>query len=87
MLAALAIPQIPGNGLSDLLTNRVFLVGFWSWFSAQFLKVRVHWGGPAYLLFNSAKLSVEFCYCWAGAAGVNARGAPAYLPPTPHFAG
>lgn len=39
MLAALAIPQIPGNGLSDLLTNRVFLVGFWSWFSAQFLKI------------------------------------------------
>ncbi len=54
MLAALAIPQIPGNGLSDLLTNRVFLVGFWSWFSAQFLKVRARWAAPA-LQVGSAK--------------------------------
>ncbi|EFJ45394.1 hypothetical protein VOLCADRAFT_94209 [Volvox carteri f. nagariensis] len=39
MLAAVAIPPIPGNGVTDLLTNRVFLVGFWSWFTAQFLKI------------------------------------------------
>ncbi|GIL90624.1 hypothetical protein Vretimale_15758 [Volvox reticuliferus] len=39
MLSALAIPPIPGNGMIDLVTNRVFLVGFWSWFTAQFLKI------------------------------------------------
>ncbi|GLI64439.1 hypothetical protein VaNZ11_007709 [Volvox africanus] len=39
MLSALAIPPIPGNGMIDLVTNRVFLVGFWSWFTAQFMKI------------------------------------------------
>ncbi|PNW75523.1 hypothetical protein CHLRE_12g530100v5 [Chlamydomonas reinhardtii] len=39
LAAGLAIPPVPGNGVADLLTNRVFLVGFWSWFSAQFLKI------------------------------------------------
>ena len=43
LAAGLAIPPVPGNGVADLLTNRVFLVGFWSWFSAQFLKVRCPW--------------------------------------------
>ncbi|GFR43856.1 hypothetical protein Agub_g4982 [Astrephomene gubernaculifera] len=39
LMAALTIPPVPGNGITDLLTNRVFLVGFWSWFTAQFLKI------------------------------------------------
>jgi hypothetical protein len=41
MAAAAAVPLLPGNGLTDLFTNRVFLVGFWAWFTAQTLKVRV----------------------------------------------
>jgi uncharacterized protein len=39
-LAAMAVlPVLPGGGLSDLFTNRVFLAGFWGWFTAQTLKV------------------------------------------------
>ncbi|KAG2498826.1 hypothetical protein HYH03_003019 [Edaphochlamys debaryana] len=38
-MAALVIPPLPGNGVLDLLTNRVFLVGFWAWFCAQFFKI------------------------------------------------
>lgn len=33
------VPLLPGNGFSDLFTNRVFLAGFWAWFTAQTLKV------------------------------------------------
>lgn len=39
LLAALALPPFPGNGVADLLTNRVFVAGFWAWFAAQFLKI------------------------------------------------
>lgn len=39
MAAAFASPTFPGNGIDDLWTNRVFLVGFWAWFLAQFGKV------------------------------------------------
>jgi hypothetical protein len=37
--AALALPSLPGAGVNDLFTNRVFLAGFWAWFTAQTLKV------------------------------------------------
>lgn len=40
-LAALSmVPLLPGGGINDLFTNRVFLAGFWAWFAAQTLKVR-----------------------------------------------
>lgn len=40
-MAAMALmPALPGGGFSDLFTNRVFLAGFWGWFTAQTLKVR-----------------------------------------------
>jgi acid phosphatase family membrane protein YuiD len=40
-LAALAVamPSLPGGGLADILANRVFLAGFWAWFTAQTLKI------------------------------------------------
>ncbi|KAF8071199.1 setd3 [Scenedesmus sp. PABB004] len=39
-LAALSmLPALPGGGFSDLFTNRVFLAGFWGWFTAQTLKI------------------------------------------------
>lgn len=42
-VAALSmVPLLPGNGVSDLFTNRVFLAGFWAWFTAQTLKVRAN---------------------------------------------
>lgn len=38
--AALSLmPLLPGGGVNDLFTNRVFLAGFWAWFTAQTLKV------------------------------------------------
>jgi acid phosphatase family membrane protein YuiD len=39
------VPLLPGGGVSDLFTNRVFLAGFWAWFTAQTLKVRAAGGG------------------------------------------
>lgn len=41
------MPVLPGQGFADLLTNRVLVVGFWAWFVAQFLKVRVRHGAPS----------------------------------------
>lgn len=40
MAAAVVLPALPGGGVNDLFTNRVFLAGFWAWFTAQTLKVR-----------------------------------------------
>jgi acid phosphatase family membrane protein YuiD len=37
--AAMTFPSLPGGGFADLFTNRVFLAGFWAWFTAQTLKV------------------------------------------------
>eukprot|EP00877_Chromochloris_zofingiensis_P000793 jgi/Chrzof1/10714/Cz05g09230.t1 len=37
--AFLALPVLPGGGFNDLFMNRVFLAGFWAWFTAQFLKI------------------------------------------------
>jgi hypothetical protein len=37
------VPLLPGGGINDLFTNRVFLAGFWAWFTAQTLKVRAQW--------------------------------------------
>ena len=39
MAAAMVLPTLPGGGVNDLFTNRVFLAGFWAWFTAQTLKV------------------------------------------------
>lgn len=39
MAAMALIPTLPGGGFSDLFTNRVFLAGFWGWFTAQTLKI------------------------------------------------
>jgi len=39
--AVYALPVLPGGGVNDLFTNRVFLAGFWAWFTAQTLKVRL----------------------------------------------
>jgi hypothetical protein len=39
LATVLAAPSFPGGGVSDLFTNRVFLVGFWAWFLAQTGKV------------------------------------------------
>lgn len=40
LMAAMALPMLPGGGINDIFTNRVFLSGFWAWFTAQTLKVR-----------------------------------------------
>jgi hypothetical protein len=40
LMAVLALPVLPGGGVNDIFTNRVFLAGFWAWFTAQTLKVR-----------------------------------------------
>jgi hypothetical protein len=40
LMALMAMPMLPGNGINDIFTNRVFLAGFWAWFTAQTLKVR-----------------------------------------------
>lgn len=39
-IVGLALPVLPGNGLQDLLANRVLVTGFCAWFAAQFGKVR-----------------------------------------------
>eukprot|EP00879_Flechtneria_rotunda_P001085 GHRR01001226.1.p1 GENE.GHRR01001226.1~~GHRR01001226.1.p1 ORF type:complete len:291 (+),score=85.33 GHRR01001226.1:253-1125(+) len=39
MAAMALLPALPGGGFSDLFTNRVFLAGFWAWFTAQTLKI------------------------------------------------
>eukprot|EP00878_Enallax_costatus_P006669 GHUV01006990.1.p1 GENE.GHUV01006990.1~~GHUV01006990.1.p1 ORF type:complete len:276 (+),score=66.75 GHUV01006990.1:270-1097(+) len=39
MAAMAVLPVLPGGGFSDLFTNRVFLAGFWGWFTAQTLKI------------------------------------------------
>ncbi|KAI8470280.1 MAG: divergent PAP2 family-domain-containing protein [Monoraphidium minutum] len=39
MMAALALPVLPGAGINEIFTNRVFLAGFWAWFTAQTLKI------------------------------------------------
>jgi acid phosphatase family membrane protein YuiD len=45
VLAAMSVlPLLPGGGVTDLFTNRVFLAGFWAWFCAQTLKVRLRNG-------------------------------------------
>jgi acid phosphatase family membrane protein YuiD len=41
------VPALPGGGFTDLFTNRVFLAGFWAWFCAQTLKVRMNAAGAA----------------------------------------
>lgn len=39
LMAALVLPTLPGGGINDIFTNRVFLAGFWAWFTAQTLKI------------------------------------------------
>lgn len=39
LAAPLAVATMPGNGFADLLSSRVFMVGFFAWFTAQFLKI------------------------------------------------
>ncbi|KIY99788.1 hypothetical protein MNEG_8171 [Monoraphidium neglectum] len=39
LMAVLALPVLPGGGVNDIFTNRVFLAGFWAWFTAQTLKI------------------------------------------------
>lgn len=39
MAAAMVLPVLPGGGINDIFTNRVFLAGFWAWFCAQTLKI------------------------------------------------
>lgn len=57
-LAALSmVPLLPGGGVSDLFTNRVFLAGFWAWFTAQTLKVCVD---------TMIALGTEHCVCGGG---------------------
>lgn len=46
MATVLALPVLPGGGVNDLFTNRVFLAGFSAWFTAQTLKVRRGAGRP-----------------------------------------
>lgn len=38
---ALGMPTLPGNGWSDLVSNRIFVTGFMAWLTAQILKVGV----------------------------------------------
>jgi len=38
-LAAAALPAALAEAFAELMGNRVFLVGFWAWFLAQFLKI------------------------------------------------
>jgi hypothetical protein len=42
MVPLISAATLPGNGVTDLFTNRVFLAGFWAWFTAQTLKVGQH---------------------------------------------
>lgn len=63
MAAMALLPSLPGGGFSDLFTNRVFLAGFWGWFTAQTLKVRrqqhqEHSQHEAAACLNTAGLSV-----------------------------
>lgn len=39
LAAPLVAATLPGGGFADLFTNRVFMVGFWAWFCAQFGKI------------------------------------------------
>ncbi|GBF87919.1 phosphatidic acid phosphatase-related protein [Raphidocelis subcapitata] len=39
LMAAFVLPTLPGGGVNDIFTNRVFLAGFWAWFTAQTLKI------------------------------------------------
>jgi acid phosphatase family membrane protein YuiD len=39
LAAALLVPTLPGGGVADLFTNRVFMAGFAGWAVAQCLKV------------------------------------------------
>lgn len=47
MAMSMAAPALPGSGIGDLLSNRVFMTGFTAWFLAQFAKVSVDsaWNG------------------------------------------
>jgi hypothetical protein len=40
LLSALTFVAVPGCGIADLLSNRVFMAGFTAWFIAQFTKVQ-----------------------------------------------
>jgi len=48
---ALALPSLPGGGVNDLFINPVLVAGFWAWFTAQFLKVRIE--------YNSLRCSTD----------------------------
>jgi hypothetical protein len=39
LAAALVVPALPGGGVADLFSNRVFMAGFAGWAVAQCLKV------------------------------------------------
>ncbi|KAK9820203.1 hypothetical protein WJX72_007435 [[Myrmecia] bisecta] len=39
LLGSLVAPNLPGGGWSELFNNYVFVVGFWGWFTAQFMKI------------------------------------------------
>ena len=58
MAAMTMLPVLPGGGFSDLFTNRVFLAGFWGWFTAQTLKVSERegagWVRPKWLVSSTA---------------------------------
>lgn len=75
-VATLTLPSLPGNGVHDLLTNTVFLAGFWAWGIAQCLKVG---GGRACPRRHQLACSLPQ---WAS-AGVHGRVGPRrVLPPS-----
>lgn len=70
--AMAAMPALPGGGISDLFTNRVFLAGFWGWFTAQALKVRVRGGAATATAAERAAAAEAACVLQSSAINATA---------------